>query len=340
MYEKEIGEIKEKTQSLISANKDLQKEYQKLHNSHFTNKQFCDELQNITQSNDPKEIVNIIQNMKTSSDLLNKISSIIEIPIKDLSEKILHYKEAFQDLKELHQIFPSNSTNELIEQIKVIRNENTKLLNQQKRISHLLSLEPNVDISKTINDLVDKQSKLSEELNNAANFVSEILTIISGPTRLVFPLKSTQKEKIIEVVIRIKKKMDLEHNIVDKIIESAKQKGYYGDSGEEAISFLFNQTSNLENSFNNSNNIDLNNSKLKKQIIILKESLSQQMEQSTKREEKLLSDIKVLNDELKSHRRIREELKNLSEGKEIDKSFLKSNLSKSEYSLLDTVNKN
>jgi len=335
----ELKHIKDKATKILNANKDLQKEYQQLHTAHFEAKQLIDELQNIIPVENPRDMIKIIASMKKNNNLNSDIMSLLGLSnTSDVVPRINELQNSAVALEKIHALFPGSSI-ELVSQIQAIKAENAKLMAQQKRISHLLSLEPNVDISNTIQDLIDKQTKIGEQLSLAADFISQALTIICGPTRLVFPLKQNQKEKMIEIITRIKSRHDNDHKAVEDIIEMAKKVGYEGENVKEATIFLTNSKVSSSASILSISNDTLDPQKLRKQILALRDSLSQQIEKSTKREESLINDVRRLQKEIDTHQRIRDEIRKVCEGEDADIKYLQSKLTKSELRILELTHR-
>ena len=343
-YHDLLSEANEKNRALSDANKELTKQIHDLASVAKDAKAIVDEVQKYISINNPQELGKILQDMKAKSNSFNELLAATgENNVDSGIAQINEMKKANALFSKIRSAFPNMNAADILNQINMLRNENNRLSAEQKRIFGLLSAEPNVDISETIKGLVENQKKAQEEIANAGDFISEILSAITGQegrisARLVFPMEENEKKKLLDVVKKIKKRSNNDHSIVEGIIEQSRQFGYSGNDALEASTIVAMKS---HGSFYSTQQPALSPSaaqaellKAKKQISKLRESLTKHMEMSTTREEELMKENTKLQEELSSEKLIHAEISRAWTTGNADMSYLKSKLNENEYSLV------
>lgn len=327
-----------------------------------------DQVKNALPGKSTKDIPQLINEAMTAKQTAEAIMKALSASNKDDAiKKLKELKRQADIIRRIQELLPTQSIEEWPHYIKDIIEDNNRLKAEQKRISQLLAGDSNVDISKTIQEIVEKQSKISEQLNAAADFISAVLSIMTGPsmsqTRLVFPLKQTIQDKLLDLVTRIKRRADNDHTQVERVLEKARNLGYEGDDVVEAAEYIATRHIEIERqqtvsmvgrelgdvkaittSAKEAYSQDKADSR--KKIAKLKETLAQQMEKSAQREEELKEEndqlqrkVRQLTADLETEKRVREELGRIGAGLSSDKTYLRSKLNKNEMRLVEFAEK-
>ena len=221
--------------------------------------------------------------------------------------QIRELRRSVSYFSKIQSVFPSLSASNIVEKINIIRSENNRLNADLKRILSLLFADPKVDISKTIQQLIENQKKSADEVNIAGTFISDVLHITTSDgsnkvSKFVFSMKNSDREKLLEVVTRIRRKSDENSVAVESIIEHSWHFGYSGHNLHEASRAIVEGTEGAK--YIKSPTIQSPSAhqtellKAKKQISVLRESLAKQIEKSSLREEELLDENKRLQEML------------------------------------------
>lgn len=362
--DKDLRAIKEKANQQAEMNRDQQKKLDNLTNSNNQMQKVLNDIQHVVQTKNLKDLPKVIQGLFDGNNLAEQIMKLLGTRNYDEVIQVLNeMKKQSETLKIIQDLLPINDPHEFAQKYNAMEKDNELLKAEQKRISQLLSTEAGVDISKTIQEIIEKQSKVQEQLTNAAEFISTILTIMTGPslsqTRLVFPLKKTMEDKLIDLVTRIKKRADNDHEKIEELFSRANALGYDGDDVIEAAEFIAMRTSETERQITlqtvgqqlgDVRNISQTEAQAyqkeraqsKKMISKLRESLQQQMDQTKIKEEELLDQIddlkkhnRRLQSDLETEKHLREELGRLGAGLPADQKFLRSKLNEKEFHLME-----
>jgi chromosome segregation ATPase len=280
-------------------------------------------------------------------------------------EAIAGLQEKARLLDEIEQIFGLSNCHELPAAIQQLRRDQGKQKQERQRIFDLLQVEGTADLGAAVSSLVEKQKQLNGQLELAASFLSQLLGIISGgstsPLRLSFPMKPTIRDRLMDIVKKMKEQATLDHQQVDQILERAKALGYQGDDCMEACEFIANHIveGQKQGTFEQVNRElsavraasekeqELHSRErgtLKKRIADLRAAIAQQQGSGTQREEELTEQIRnlekkirELTEALATERRVREELGRIGAGYSADSKYLRSKMTANELRLLTLV---
>ena len=323
-----------------------------------------DDVKNVLPGKSIKDLPQVLNDAMNAKETANALMKLLSAANKeDAIKKLKDMKRQAEIIRRIQDLLPTQNIDEWPQYIKDLKEDNERLKNEQRRISQLLAGDSNVDISKTIQEIVEKQSKISEQLNAAADFISTVLSIMTGPsisqTRLVFPLRQTIQDKLIDLVTRIKRRADNDHEQIERVLEKAGNLGYEGDDVLEAAEYIAMRhieserqqtvsmvgrelgdvkaiTTSAKEAYSQEKAED------RKKIAKLKETLAQQMEKAAQREEELKEEndqlqrkVRQLSADLETEKRVREELGRIGAGLSTDKTYLQSKLSKNEMRLIE-----
>ncbi|EAY14159.1 hypothetical protein TVAG_372920 [Trichomonas vaginalis G3] len=276
----QLTESNERNKALSSQCNSLQKQLLDLASISRDTKALVDEVQKHIQFKNASELSNKLNDLQNGFNLSKQILQAVNAENPEACIATVNdMKKSHAALQRIQAAMPSVGINEIVAQIEPQKAEIDRLNAEQKRIFEMLSAEPNVDISKTIQDLLYQQRHVGEQLVSASDFISEVLNIVTGSssgTSLVFPLRNDERKKLIELVSRIKKRFDDDHQTVDTIVERGRARGYVGNNAIEAAEF-------------GSVMID-DDDKSKKSFNRLKETITKKYEASSRREEELLQE--------------------------------------------------
>ena len=306
----------------------------------------------------PKAVSDAVKHKQTAEELMKMLSA------KDRDSAIQKLEELAQQsgvLSAIQDILPSNLF-DLPEHIKNLKEENNRLREQQQKVSQLLSGSSDTDIMRSVQEAIENQSKLTDQLKAATEFVSTVLAIMTGPsiaqTRLTFPLKQSVRDKLIDLVMRIKKRADTDHEQVERVLERARHAGYVGEDVIEAVSYIAMREIESERqqtlsmigrelddvqslSASQKEAYAKDKEEARKKIAKLRESLADQIERASQREQELkeendglLKKCRELASDLETERKVREELGRIGAGLSYDKTYLTCKLSKNELRLI------
>lgn len=319
----QLNETSERNKALTNQNNSLQKQLMDLASISRDTKAIIDEVQRFVPFKSAQDLANKLNDLRNGYNLSTKIKELVNADNDEQCiANIKELNKSHQAIQKIQAEMPGVALKDIVAQIEHQKSEIERLNAEQKRIFEMLSAEPNVDISKTIQDLLYQQRHVGEQLISAADFISEVLSIVTGSstgTSLVFPLKKDERQKLLELVTRIKKRFDDDHQTVETIIERSRARGYSGMSAIEAAEF------------------DSDNANTQKTVMKLKDTLSKKIETSSRREEQLLAENARLMQEIEEQKRIRSEMGRIFASGSGDISLLRSNLNESEFAVIDFI---
>jgi chromosome segregation ATPase len=307
----------------------------------------------------PRAVEKALQGSELASLLLGKLSATGR---EDALGKIALLKTQSEQLSKIQSILPVSD--DLAGAIKSLTEEHRRLRAEHSRISALLAPDGGPDAARAIEDIIERQRAMSGQINSAADFVSQVLAILSGhasspPARLVFPLKKSIESKLSAVVSSFKARADRDRAQVEDLLVRAHVLGYEGDSVIDACEYITERRLEGERqstlatvgrelgdvrviSESEKEAYERDKARSREKLAKMAESLTRQMETQREREEafgnekaELLRQIRELRADLETEHRVREELGRIGAGLSSDKGYLRSKLSKNELRLLD-----
>jgi chromosome segregation ATPase len=295
-----------------------------------------------------------------------KLLSAIGVKESDEADAaIARLQEKGRVLDEIGQVFGLSDFSELPAAIRRVRSDQGRQKQEHQRILAMLRAEGTADLGATVSALVEKQKQLDGQLELAADFLSQLLAIISGGTasllRLTFPMRPTMRDRLVDIFKKMKNQATLDRQQVEQILERAKALGYQGDDCMEACDFLANHIAEgqkqgtLEQVNQELSAVRAASEKrqeehsreraaLKKRIADLRAAIARQQGSGAQREEELTEQIRNLEKKIReltealgTERRVREELGRIGAGYSADSKYLRSKMTANELRLLTLV---
>ena len=359
--EKEVKDVTSKVQQAAEQHAEQRKDIEQLQSEKQELQNLVDNIQSSVGSagNLPQAVNDAMKDKETAEILMDMLSAANR---DEATKKLNELSEHSQVLKAIQDVLPTHDLADLPKFVQNLRDDTERLKAEKEKLSQMLSCDPNGDLSTTIQELIEQREKFTEQMNAAADFVSLVLSIITGPSiaqaRLSFPLKQVIKDKLIDLVTRIKKRADTDHEQVDRVLEKARSAGYHGEDVMEAVAFISMREIEIERqqtlsmigrelgdvqslSASQKEAYAKDKAKSRKKIAKLRESLAEQMTKATQREqelkeenEELMKKNRELASDLETERKVREELGRIGAGLSYDKSYLTCKLSKNELRLI------
>lgn len=365
-HERELAQIKQdkniiqtRVEKASSKLDDYKKELEETTARCKTFQKMFDKIQAIApnQINSMNDIPDLLKTLLNAKTLNDEITSVL--PSSDPVQAI---KDLQQKASILDQIQATMKTKNIDSLPSLI----SKLKEDHQRITEILG-DSNPDLSVTIAEIIKKQGALDEQLKDAASFISRVLAIISGPSdtplQLVFPLKQTVKDRLVDLVEKIKKRSADDRMQIEEVLQKARAMGYKGESLLEAANFISERLSETErqktleminkelqdvrDAYEKEKEMHTKDkSKSKKRIAELKSSFAQMQAKFSGREEDLANQIqdletkiRQLTEDLETERRVREELGRIGAGFSADSKYLRSKMTANELKLITFVEK-
>lgn len=351
--------LSEKLKQQTEINMDHEKEIDSIQSANQEMQKVLNPIQKLLQKKSIRDLPDEIERISNLAQVANRISDNLGIePNGNLVDHCEKLKKESEALAKITTILPSKNLDDLVNVVQKIKVSHDNLKGEHDRLSTMVSSNSSVDITKQIEELIEKQNQISGQLAQAGEFISLLLSIFTGSsqsqTHLVFPLKKAIETKLLDLVTRLKNRADRDREQIDKAIEKARSYGYEGEDIIEAAEFYVQRESENERqqtlsiigrelgdvrnlSASEMQSYAQKNEELKKKNQKLRETMTEQNEAWRKKEDSLHDEIdqlqkenRQLQSDLATEKKLREEFSRYESGLPADFDFVKAKLSKNE----------
>lgn len=241
VFEEQIFEQREKIFHLEGIKMDYGEKIEKLQRLAEEMKNYIVPFQRLFPSLSPKEIETRIKGLVDDNNSLKNTLNQLKVSGKtEIDGRISKLLEVENNWNKISSLYPMMNVEQIVNSVQKMQKQNNELLTEQKRIHNILGHNTNIDISKVIGEIIEKQRTSDDKLKNASNFMSEVMRTITGDSSatIIFPIPFDLQSQLLKLVQRIREKALRDSNFVDLLLEEAKNNGFDGDEPIMATRFL------------------------------------------------------------------------------------------------------